>query len=102
MDLWIRPQTKIGLINAENICIRDDAKLVKYGNDLNLGNYAILGEYKSKERALEVLDEIESFIENNYLSIDDIPSHDNVPFPGYYQTYFTTKTRKKVFQMPKE
>ena len=102
MDLWIRPQTKAGLINAENICIRDDAKLVNYGNDLNLGNYAILGEYKSTERALEVLDEIESFIENNYLSIDDIPSHDNVPFPGYYQTYFTTKTRKKVFQMPKE
>ncbi len=108
MDLWIRSQDRMNLVkvNQINVNYQNNKQIIaNYIPDF-VGTqgeyYEMLGSYKTKERALEVLDEIESFIENNYLSIDDIPSHDNVPFPGYYQTYFTTKTRKKVFQMPKE
>lgn len=61
-----------------------------------------LGTYKSKERAIEVLDEIEAFIENNYISIDEMPSHNNSPYPNYCPIHFTTMTRKKVFKMPEE
>lgn len=64
--------------------------------------YNVLGTYKSKERAIEVLDEIEAFIENNYISIDDMPSHNNSPYPNYCPIHFTTMTRKKVFKMPEE
>ena len=59
-----------------------------------------LGTYKSKERALEVLDEMQSYLENNYLSINDMPQHNNglianglILFPNNKQT---------VYQMPKE
>lgn len=64
-------------------------------------NNGILGIYKTKQRALEVLDEIQSFLENNYVSIDDMPSHSNSPYPGYYPTHTSTMYRK-VFKMPKE
>ena len=63
-------------------------------------SFVKLGFYKSKERAIEVLDEIQAFLENNYLSIDDIPKYSNglianglVLFPNNTQ---------KVYQMPEE
>lgn len=101
MDLWIRSQSKglhqiIG-INEPHIQ-KDCVVLIGYNNY----KYIELGSYKSKERAVEVLDEIQSFLENNYISIDDMPSHSNSPYPGYYPTHISTMYRKKVFEMPKE
>lgn len=112
--MWVRNQSKDKLFNVNFFEI---AKFIKDGNyrydvlesQFSHNDYyiysqdaGILGVYKSKERAIEVLDEIEAFIENNYISIDDMPSHNNSPYPNYCPTHFTTTTRKKVFKMPKE
>lgn len=60
MELWIRSQDKTTLINAQRID-------VNYNNIIvwDEGRYAskiYLGIYKTKERALEVLDEIHKCI----------------------------------------
>ena len=60
MELWIRSQDKRTLINTRRIDI-DDKSIIVWDE----GRYAseiYLGEYKTKERALEVLDEIEKLI----------------------------------------
>lgn len=99
--MWIRSQDKMNLIEVQGfqVCyIKNEDE--EYWEIYTIGTS--LGTYKSKERAIEVLDEIEAFIENNYISIDDMPSHNNSPYPNYCPTHFTTTTRKKVFKMPKE
>lgn len=56
MDLWIRSQDKRTLINTRRIDV-DDNNIIVWDE----GRYAseiYLGTYKTKERALEVLDEI--------------------------------------------
>lgn len=103
MNLWIRSQNKEKLCKIENIKYMDTSD--DFENDTHSlwnDNNGILGIYKTKQRALEVLDEIQSFLENNYISIDEMPSHSNSPYPGYYPTHISTMYRKKVFKMPKE
>ena len=62
MELWIRSQNKEKLIKSENL---------KYGygtfGHIILNGEIILGEYKSKERALEILDEIQAKLRNKFL-----------------------------------
>lgn len=101
--MWIRTQDKLGLFELKGVKIREHGfengtkEYIILGND-NL--YNLLGTYKSKERAIEVLDKIQSHLENNYLSISDMPQHNNgiiangiVLFPNNTQ---------KVYQMPEE
>jgi hypothetical protein len=67
MDLWIRSQNKENLLKAENLGVYNE-KLYVNGHEEN--GYCI-GIYKSKERALEVLNGIENFktaIDMIYLS----------------------------------
>ena len=108
MDLWIRSQDKMNLESVHSINVNHLNKkqiICNYEPDF-IGNqgeyYVLLGEYETEQRALEVLDEIQSFLENNYISIDEMPSHSNSPYPGYYPTHISTMYRKKVFKMPKE
>lgn len=108
MDLWIRSQNKMNLESVHSVSINYLNKkqlICNYEPDF-IGNqgeyYVLLGEYETEQRALEVLDEIQSFLENNYISIDEMPSHSNYPYPGYYPTHISTMYRKKVFKMPKE
>ena len=60
MNLWVRSQDKECLTNISNI------QYVYKNNMHGLGTYydnlKILGTYKTKERALEVLDEIQNYI----------------------------------------
>jgi hypothetical protein len=67
MDLWIRSQTRIGLIKTNDICIRS----VLHKKDIDdkgksvwqiLANNEIVAEYFTKERAMEVLDNIQKLI----------------------------------------
>lgn len=99
--MWIRSQDKRKLLKVNSIILE---------NPLNNGEtwirgyfeknqYAMLGYYKSEERALEVLDEMQSYLENNYLSISDIPQHNNNPWIDYCPRYIT-RTTKTVYQMP--
>lgn len=61
MELWIRSQDKESLIPVnERIFILD----LHNGRNIEIkcGSYSVIGIYKSKERALEVLDEIQKLI----------------------------------------
>ena len=58
MDLWIRSQDKKKLIKVDEIKI----ETVKDGNTFIYSHATDLGTYETKERALEVLDEIQKYI----------------------------------------
>lgn len=83
MDLWVRSQ------NREMLRINPELEIYEYGNGKFLvmdtkGNVIydkakILGEYKTKERALEVLDEIQGHLvvindkNDNYFYVYEMP-----------------------------
>lgn len=56
MELWIRSQDKECLTEVKHLYTNDNYE-IKQQDDL------ILGLYKSKERALEVLDEIQDILD---------------------------------------
>lgn len=59
MDLWIRTQNREKLINVAYI---DVSQLNEIGEYRLGGDGMFIGKYKSKERALEVLDEIQKIL----------------------------------------
>ena len=65
MDLWIRSQDKMNLVQIKQISINYQNNKQVIANYIpetyeNAGEYyELLGTYKTKERALEVLDEIQ-------------------------------------------
>ena len=66
MELWIRSQDKMNFVKVRqiNVNYQDNKQIIaNYMPELyeNSGEYyEILGTYKTKERALEVLDEIQN------------------------------------------
>lgn len=61
MNLWVRSQDKRILIKVDNVFLNanyDNKRISTYDGDSD----TTLGEYKTKERAIEVLDEIEKLI----------------------------------------
>ena len=58
MDLWVRSQDRTKLMNTDSLVISKD-KDTFYICDSLEGNIA---EYKTKERAIEILDEIQNYI----------------------------------------
>lgn len=60
MNLWVRSQNKEDLIPIKNpICVYDNKIIYKES-----ASYIItIGEYETKERALEVLDEIQMLLQ---------------------------------------
>ena len=68
MELWIRSQDKMNLVKINQISINYANKTQIIANCLpeyyeNSGNYyELLGTYKTKEIALEVLDEIQNIL----------------------------------------
>lgn len=71
MELWIRSQSKLGIIQIDEIYIDER----DFGNnDIQyyiMSNLTRLGIYKTKERALEVLDEIQNLLEPKVIVTDD-------------------------------
>ena len=65
MELWIRSQNKKELIPDPKLGIDQCENRYYIVDRYNFENAFILGEYKSKERALEVLDEIENHLINS-------------------------------------
>lgn len=60
MELWIRSQNKRNLMKVEDIVAEDNyIEIYKQNEDSTR-----VGEYKTKERALEVLDKISKLVEN--------------------------------------
>lgn len=64
MELWIRSQEKTRLIKVNNILAYkfDDGS---YGIQIN--GECFVGDYATKERALEVLDRIQDLLQNSYV-----------------------------------
>lgn len=91
MELWIRSQDKTTLSQIKQIAVEYDKKIVGYN-----GYCVKLGEYKSKGRALEVLNDIQKTI-----TINETIS-------GSYEEQDTTikalflKYQTRIYQMPEE
>ena len=86
MNLWIRSQDKMKLVNNCNLYISDAIKDEYVIEDLN-NKYLKLGTYKTKSRALEVLDEIQQLLV------------EYVNFNGYE---IVNKFTSRVYEMPEE
>ena len=97
MELWIRSQDKGVLTKANN--------LVVLSNNIDYTSFSIknyeqddstnLGFYKSKERALEVLDEIQKILKPTFIT------HEPIKYGEHRETIDTTPPIK-VYEMPKE
>lgn len=101
MDLWIRSQDREKLVKCNDIAIRSFLfnEIPKYewchsivGYFDKETEYETLGSYKTKERALEVLDEIEKIFD--FRIVDK----------SYQETDLFIKANMfpKFYQMPKE
>ena len=77
MELWIRTQTNKTLVKVNHIAIRGEDTLVYYGNDLDLDKYVTLGKYETEKRALEILDEIQKKMTQQFLLKKSI-NHENM------------------------
>lgn len=96
MDLWIRSQDRECLIKIENISIDNENWVL--GNLVSDDNKAIcdywkLGHYKTKERALEVLDEIQMHIKKQ--DTDELLVNSDGIITGQ-------KHYGRVYEMPEE
>ena len=100
MELWIRNQDKDVLQKITSLFVNDDGYIFSY--DYINSNEVFLGKYKSKERALEVLDEIQ-----NILKPQVITKLGKIVGKTCDGTIYTTPTEIKelstyVYKMPKE
>ena len=88
MELWIRSQDRLCLAKADLLVIEDN-EIRNYVKGSEFYEHFVLGTYKTKERALEVLDEIQRKLDYIYeLSLRP--------------RELTTIEHKIVYEMPKE
>ena len=106
MNLWVRSQDKENLILIKNpICVYDNKIIYKES-----ASYIItIAEYKTKERALEVLDEIQNILNPKYIldtsSIKpdgDFYEENGVIFQKYNANAKIEELSTFVYQMPAE
>ena len=101
MELWVRSQDKENLIPIKNpICVYDNKIIYKES-----ASYVItIGTYKIKERAIEVLDEIQNILKPQLIIKDSgkiIGSfEDTIVREG--ATYELKELSTYVYQMPKD
>lgn len=104
MDLWVRSQNKTELVPINDMMVLRSGYLFEKGN-FTYRNYEIiykncvLGTYKSKERALEVLDEIQNKIAYNECLKTMVPKVTTIK--GYEEEYGKLFANT-IYEMPKE
>ena len=101
MELWIRSTAKTNLLQARFLTIMEGKTFYKKNeweyegyticNVALNGNYELLGTYKTKERALEVLDEIQ----------DELISSDFMPIEKNEEVVLTCGSAR-IYEMPKD
>ena len=99
MNLWIRSTEKTNLLQARFLTIMEGKTFYKKNeweyegyticNVALNGNYELLGTYKTKERALEVLDEIQ----------DELIGSDFMPIEKNEEVILTCGSAK-IYEMP--
>lgn len=106
MNLWIRTQNRentVKIINGYGLKYNDKKTIIaNYQPDFTDkydGYYDVLGTYKTKERALEVLDEIQNAI-LGILSLEDIEEQKIKQYTGF--ACLSKVTNCLVYEMPKE
>lgn len=115
MDLWIRSQDKESLTKVSNVkyTYKEGNLYTDVRGKHYIGTYydnlKILGEYKSKERALEVLDEIQDILKPKYIldasSIKpdgNFYEEDGMIFQKYNANAEIKELSTFVYQMPEE
>ena len=105
MEIWVRSQNKKRLMKVEMVEIDKQ----KDGGAIIYSHEYILGEYKTKERAMEVLDEIENILKPKYIleSSTIRPDSDSWLENGIIMQKYNAKARIEeipiyVYEMPKE
>lgn len=79
MYLWVRRQDKRSLVKVDNLYVSVGNYICYYvekGKEIPNTYYrpsGELGRYESEERTLEVLDEIEDFIEKDNFNVYQMP-----------------------------
>lgn len=73
MELWIRSQNKEVLAKVSDlyVVIGVECENLEDGYDIENGDFRF-GRYRTKERALEVLDEIEKYINSDVMMNLDV------------------------------
>ena len=90
MELWIRSQDREKLCKVHDLVIRENHS--GYGDiDYVIQDTYTMGTYKTKERALEVMDEIENALLNKWAN--------NVKYEEHYDD---EKPSSLVYKMPEE
>lgn len=111
MDLWIRSQNKEKLCKIENIKYMDTSD--DFENDTHSllnDNNGILGIYKTKQRSLEVLDEITNLIKPKYLirmdnhgPVNDFLNNENNSYVSAEGVGMVSNINQTLYyEMPKE
>lgn len=118
MELWIRSQDKEDLIEVHSVevDIKDKIKIITL---INASTIVDLGTYNSKERALEILDEIQNKIKsliylkpNTLLQLEDIEARKAYFEKLNHQEFITcdnsfeivplSSNYTVIYEMPKE
>lgn len=73
MELWIRVQTKNGLIKIDSAFIQKNNKEVYEILTIKNGENYHIATYETKERALEVLDEIQKELIIGFKKVYEMP-----------------------------
>lgn len=116
MELWIRTQSRentVKIINGYGLKYNDKKTIIaNYQPDFSDrydGYYELLGTYATKERALEVLDEIQNILKPKYIldSSSIKPNGDNWVENGIVMQNYSANARIEelstyVYEMPKE
>lgn len=90
MELWIRSQDKRILQKVDNVFLNanyENKRISTYDGDSS----TTLGEYKTKERAIEILDEIQ----------DELISSDFMPIEKNEEVVLTCGSAR-IYEMPKD
>ena len=106
MELWVRSQDKentVKIMNQYGLKYNDKKMIIaNYQPDFTDkydGYYEVLGTYKSKERALEVLDEIQNAI-LGIIADEDVEEQDKKRYTG---TAIASRVSENiVYEMPKK
>ena len=85
MELWIRSQDKENLFKPTRLFITFDKNIATWDGNIMID----LGNYKTKERALEVLDEIQ----------DELIGSDFMPIEKNEEVVLTCGSAK-IYEMP--
>lgn len=73
--MWIRSQSKDVLVNINEVYfykMKKDSKFIYQFRCYGYGNYYILGEYSTKEKAMKVMDMIQNAITGTRFEFTDI------------------------------